>query len=80
MLQNPFFHQTFPLKKVLKALERTVVIIVKNYCWGGERKGMSFVMDYLKFLHFEYNYIFSWKHGDMGLFRGLYKIKVNIEK
>lgn len=40
---------------------------------------MGFVMDYLKFLHFEYNFIFLWKHGDTGPFRILYKIKVNIE-
>ena len=62
----------------MKALERTVIIIVKNYCWGGERKGMKFVTDYLKFLHFECNCIFLWKRGDTGPFWD--KVKANIEK
>lgn len=38
MLQKSFFHQAFPVRNVLKVLERTVIIIVKNYCWGGKRE------------------------------------------
>lgn len=46
----------------------------------GCRKEGNFVMDYLKFFQSECNCIFLWKHGDMGPFGCLYKIKANREK
>lgn len=43
----------------LESTRRTVIII---YMW---EKGMKFLIDCLKFLHFEYNWIFLWMHGSL---------------
>lgn len=58
MLQVLFFHHAFPAEEGSDDTRKNSNNIGKNYCRDGERRRMTFVMNYLKFLHFQYDYMF----------------------